>query len=80
MLERLYVEALLTDTELADSIWDLLDRGLLSDRGAARAWAWLVFKDREVSPPVSPQLKAAPRQFYMNYTLLFYIWIMVPIG
>ncbi len=37
MLE-LYVEALLADPEMADQVWELWDRGLVSDGQATCAW------------------------------------------
>jgi hypothetical protein len=38
MLERLYVEALLADLDLADQVWDLWNAGLIPDDLAAIAW------------------------------------------
>lgn len=38
MLARLYVEALLTDECAADAVWELWDRGMLTNAEAARAW------------------------------------------
>lgn len=38
MLTELYIEALLADEVLADDVWVLWDRGLISDGLAA--WAW----------------------------------------
>ena len=38
MLTRLYVEALLTDSRLADQVWELWNAGLISDELAAMAW------------------------------------------
>ena len=40
MLIRLFVEALLSDEELADQVWELWDAGLISDELTAIAW-WL---------------------------------------
>ena len=41
MLIELYIDALLVDEELADEVWELWDRGLISDELAAWAW-WLL--------------------------------------
>jgi len=44
MLTRLYVEALLADSRLADQVWELWelwDAGVISDDLAAIAW-WLI--------------------------------------
>ena len=41
MLTRLYVEAILTDSKLADEVWELWHAGLIPDELAAIAW-WLV--------------------------------------
>ena len=41
MLAELYIEALLTDSRLADQVWELWDAGLILDELAAIAW-WLV--------------------------------------
>ena len=38
MLTRIYVEALLVDSVLADQVWELWDAGLISDELAAIAW------------------------------------------
>jgi len=38
-----YIEAWLVDEELADAIWTLWDRGLISDDVAACAWTLIVF-------------------------------------
>ena len=38
MLTELYIEALLVDAELADTVWGLWNPGLISDDLAA--WAW----------------------------------------
>ena len=35
MFARLYVEALLTDSKLADQVWELWDAGLIPDELAA---------------------------------------------
>jgi hypothetical protein len=37
MLDRLYVEAILADENLADQLWKLWDAGVISDEMAA--WA-----------------------------------------
>ena len=39
MLTRLYVEALLVDSDLADQVWELWNAGVITDELAA--WAWL---------------------------------------
>ena len=41
MLTRLYVEALLTESKLADQVWKLWDANLILDELAAMAW-WLI--------------------------------------
>ena len=38
MFSRLYVEALLVDSVLADQVWKLWDAGVITDEGAAIAW------------------------------------------
>ena len=38
MLTRLYIEALLTDSKLADQVWELWDAGLIPEEVAAIAW------------------------------------------
>lgn len=38
MLTRLYVEAVLADSKLADQVWDIWDAGLIPDDLAA--WSW----------------------------------------
>ncbi len=38
MLTEIYIEALLLDKELADQVWDLWDKGEISDFWAA--WVW----------------------------------------
>ncbi len=38
MFTRLYVEALLTDSRLADQVWELWNARLASDELAAMAW------------------------------------------
>jgi len=40
MLARLYVEALLADSDLADQVWELWDAGEISDEVVA--WAWCI--------------------------------------
>ena len=40
MLTELYIEALLTDEDLADQVWELWDAGLIPD--AVVAWAWCI--------------------------------------
>lgn len=42
MLSRLYVEALLVDTELADKVWELWNAGVITDELAALAWRVLL--------------------------------------
>ena len=39
MFTRLYIEALLIDSVLADQVWEFWDAGAISDEIAA--WAWL---------------------------------------
>ena len=41
MLTRLYVEALLTDSELADQVWELWNAGAITDDLATVAWCIL---------------------------------------
>jgi hypothetical protein len=38
MLTDPYIEALLVDEELADMVWELWDRGVISDEIAVAAW------------------------------------------
>ena len=42
MLTELYVEALLTDSKLADQVWEAWDAGLIPDELAALAWLQVV--------------------------------------
>ena len=42
MLPDLYVEALVTESKLADQVWELWDVGLIPDELAAIAW-WVIF-------------------------------------
>ena len=42
MLTRLYVEALLADPILADTVWELWNTGVITDELAAWAW-WGIF-------------------------------------
>ena len=46
MLTRLYIEALLTDSKLADQVWKAWDAGEIDDQIACIAWALIV--DRPV--------------------------------
>jgi len=46
MFTRLYVEALLNDSKLANLVWDLWDAELISDEVATIAWL-SVFKQME---------------------------------
>ena len=41
MLTVLYVEALLTDSKMADQVWALWDAGFIGDELAAIAW-WAI--------------------------------------
>ena len=41
MLTEIYIEALLIDEELADQVWELWDKQLVSDGLAAWAW-WII--------------------------------------
>ena len=41
MFTRLYVEAILTDSNLADEVWELWNAGLIPDELAAIAW-WTI--------------------------------------
>ncbi len=41
MLSYLYVEALLTDSRLADQVWEMWDTGVITDYLAALAWTIL---------------------------------------
>jgi len=44
MLARIYIEALLTDENLADQVWELWGAGVITDEVAAWAW-WLMATD-----------------------------------
>ena len=44
MLTRLYVEALLTDEDLADQVWELWNVGMIPDGLAAMAWLILALR------------------------------------
>ena len=44
MLAILYVEALLTEPDLADQVWDLWNAGVITDDLAAWAWDILASK------------------------------------
>ncbi len=46
MFTRLYVEALLNDSKLANLVWDLWDAELISDEVATIAW-WSIAKKLE---------------------------------
>lgn len=41
MLARLYAEALLSDEDSADQVWEMWNAGLISDEMAAFAW-WII--------------------------------------
>ena len=41
MLTEIYIEAILTDSKLADEVWELWSAGLIPDELAAMAW-WLL--------------------------------------
>ena len=41
MFTRLYVEAILTDSNLADKVWELWNAGVIPDELAAIAW-WAI--------------------------------------
>ena len=41
MLTELYIEALLVDEDLADQVWELWNRGVVSDEAASLAWLLL---------------------------------------
>ena len=41
MLTRLYIEALLTDSKLADQVWELWNAGLIGEELAEIAW-WII--------------------------------------
>ena len=45
MLTRLYVEALLVDSVLADQVWELWDVGMIPDDLVALAWCILARYD-----------------------------------
>ena len=47
MLTRLYVEALLADSRLADQVWELWNAGIITDGLAALAWLILATPDRQ---------------------------------
>ncbi len=49
MLEKLYVEAVLTDPKLAYRVWLLWAAGSISDEQAARAW---LLMSSDVAEPV----------------------------
>ena len=38
MLTEIYIEAILTDSKLADEVWELWDAGVITDELAALAW------------------------------------------
>jgi len=40
MFTRLYIEAILTDSNLADEVWELWNAGAIADEVAA--WAWWI--------------------------------------
>lgn len=44
MLARLYVEALLANSELADEVWELWNAGVIADDMAAIAWILLAIQ------------------------------------
>ena len=41
MLTEIYIEAILTDANLADEVWELWDAGVITDDLAACAWCIL---------------------------------------
>ena len=41
MLTEIYIEALLTDEELADQVWEAWDAGEIDDHIALLAW-WMI--------------------------------------
>ena len=43
MLARLYVEALLIDSVLADAVWELWDAGVFTDSEATQAWVRVAY-------------------------------------
>lgn len=47
MLTRLYVETLLADEDLADSVWELWFAGVIADDLAAWAWGILALRSEE---------------------------------
>ncbi len=44
MLTETYIEAILTDSKLADEVWELWDVGVITDEMAAWAWAILAVR------------------------------------
>ena len=48
MLARLYVEARISDEDLADQVWELWDAGLISDELAAIAWCAIAFEQKHL--------------------------------
>ena len=45
MLTEIYIEAILTDSELADEVWELWHAGFIPDDVAAMAWCILALKN-----------------------------------
>ena len=45
MLTELYIEALLVDEELADTVWEAWNRGELGDFLASSVWLWIAYND-----------------------------------
>jgi len=60
MLTRLYVEALLTDSKLADQAWEAWDKGEIGDLSACAAWL-IVALSCNSSNPLWPQCGATNR-------------------
>lgn len=47
MLLQAYVDAILTDADLADMVWTLWNRGALTDAGAEEAWLMISASDED---------------------------------
>ena len=59
MLTELYIEALLVDEELADSVWEAWDAGVINDKLAALAWLMLATW-ASAPPPQATRLVPMP--------------------
>ncbi len=52
MLTEIYIEALLTDEELADQVWEAWDKGEIDNQIACIAWVLIV--ERPLHPRKRP--------------------------